>query len=185
MERFIDASVNLETRDVDCCVNGCLALTHKRAQLTACDACASQRYTSNGKAAKKVTYWSLTSCLPQLIGDPVIGTSMFENMAAACQAADDETDGVHDYPHSSNFGHYRDRKLLDGGPFVMINLGTSGFQLFQQIGLEGWPVTATPLNLCPEERTRNKDQLLLVASQLLDQDSRSTSIHFYTPSRRS
>jgi len=110
---------------------------------------------------------------------------MFENMAAACQAADDETDGVHDYPHSSNFGHYRDRKLLDGGPFVMINLGTSGFQLFQQIGLEGWPVTATPLNLCPEERTRNKDQLLLVASQLLDQDSRSTSIHFYTPSRRS
>jgi len=35
MECFIDASVNLETRDVDCCVNGCLTFTHKRVQLTA------------------------------------------------------------------------------------------------------------------------------------------------------
>jgi len=32
MERFIEASVNLETRTVDCCRNGCLAFTDKRVQ---------------------------------------------------------------------------------------------------------------------------------------------------------
>jgi len=150
MERVIDASVNLETRDVDCCVNGCLEFTHKRAQLTACDACGAQRYKSNGKAGKQVTYWSLTSWLAQLLGDLVIGKSMLENMAAARRAADDETDGVHEYPHSSNFCHYRDRKLLDGGPFVMLNLGTDGFQFFRKNGFEGWSVTATPLSMSPE-----------------------------------
>jgi len=128
MELFINASVSLEMRDVDCCVNGCPAFTDKRAQITACDACGAQRYKSNGKAAEQVTYWSLTSCLSQLLGDPVIGNSMLKNMAAARQAADDETDGVHDYPHSSNFRHYRDRKLLDDGPCEMLNLGTDGCQ---------------------------------------------------------
>ena len=150
MERFIDASETLETRDVDCCVNGCLAFTHKRAQLTACDACGAQSYKSNGKAAKQVTYRSLISWLAQLLGDLVIGTSMLENMAAARRAADDETDGVHEYPHSSNLRHYRDRKLLYGGPFVMISLGNDGFQFFRKNGFEGWPVTATPLSMSPE-----------------------------------
>jgi len=82
-------------------------------------------------------------------------------MAAVRKAADDETDSVYDYPHSSNFRHYRDRRLLDGGPFVMLNLGTDGFQFFRRNGFEGWPVTATLLSMSPEERTRNKHQLLL------------------------
>ena len=56
LERFIYASVIVETRDVDCFVNGCLAFTHMRAQLTACDSCGGQRYESNGKAANQVTY---------------------------------------------------------------------------------------------------------------------------------
>ena len=86
---------------------------------------------------------------------------MLENMAAARKAADDETDSVYDYPLSSNFRHYRDRRLLDGGPFVMLNLGTDGFQFFRKNGFEGWPVTATLLSMSPEERTRNKHQLPL------------------------
>jgi len=163
-ERFINARVNLETRDVDCCVNGCLTFTHKRAQLTACDACAVHRYKSNEKAAKQVTYWLLTSWLAQLLGDPVIGKSNLENMAAARQAANDETDVVHDYSNSFNFRLYRDRKLLDDGPFVLLNLRTDGFEFFRQNGIEGWPVTATPLSMSPEERTRSKHQLLLVVT---------------------
>jgi len=89
---------------------------------------------------------------------------MLENTTAARQAADDETDTVHDYPHSSDFRHFRDRELLDDGPFVVLNLGTDGFQFFRQNGFEGSPVTAIPPSMSPEERTRNKHQLLLVVT---------------------
>jgi len=85
-------------------------------------------------------------------------------MAAARKAADEVADGVHDYPHSSNFRHYRDAGLLDHGPFVPINCGTDGFQFFRQNGFEGWPVTATPLSLSPDQRMRTKYQLLLVVT---------------------
>jgi len=90
MEQFIDASVNLGTRAVDCCVNGCLAFTFKRAQQTACDACGAPRFKSDGKPARQVTYWSLASWLAHLFGDPVIGKSMLENMEKARLAADED-----------------------------------------------------------------------------------------------
>jgi len=73
-------------------------------------------------------------------------------------------DEVHDYPHSSNFRHYRDAGLLDHGPFVPVNCGTDGFQFYRQNGFEGLPVTATPLTLSPDQRTRNKYQLLLAVT---------------------
>jgi len=85
-------------------------------------------------------------------------------MAAARKAVDEVADGVHEYPHSSNFRHYRDAGLLDHGPFVPVNCGTDGFQFFRQNGFEGWPVTATPLRLSPNQRTRTKYQLLLVVT---------------------
>jgi len=89
---------------------------------------------------------------------------MRENMAAARTAMDEVADGVHDYPLSSNFRHYRDAGLLDRGPFVPDNCGTDGFQLIRQNGFEGWPVTATPLSLRPDQRTRTKYQLMLVVT---------------------
>jgi len=164
MERFIDASVNLEKRFVDCYANGCVAYTHTRTLQTACDCCGAARYKSNGQPVKQVTYWSLTSWLAHLLGDPVIGKSMLQNMAAARKAADEGADGVHDYAHGTNFRHYRDKGLLDQGPFVPLNWGTDGFQFFRQNGFEGWPVIVTPLSMSPEERTRNKYQLLLVVT---------------------
>ena len=96
LEGFIDAAVHLETRAVDCCVNGCSAFTDKRASETACDACGASRYKAGGKPAKQVTYWSLTSWLAHLLGYPVIGKSMLENMAAARIAAYGGADGVQD-----------------------------------------------------------------------------------------
>jgi len=56
LKRFLDASANFETRDVHCCVNGCLAFILKCVQLTVCNAYGEQRYKSNGKTAKQVTY---------------------------------------------------------------------------------------------------------------------------------
>jgi len=85
-------------------------------------------------------------------------------MAAARVASDKETDGVHDYPHGSKYQHYHDRGLLDGGPFVMLNDGTDGFQFVRQNGFEGCPETATPPCLSPQQRTRLKYQLLLVVT---------------------
>jgi len=143
MERFIDASVNLETHAVDCCINGWVAFTHLRTQQTVCDACGAARYTASRKPAKKVIYWSLIAWLAHLRGDPVIGKAMLKNMAAACTAAEKGADGVHDNPHSENFRPYLDRKLQDGGPFIPVIVGTDGCQIFRQIGFEGWPVTAT------------------------------------------
>ena len=69
---------------------------------------------------------------------------MVENMTAARPAADEETDGVHDYPHSTNFRHYHDRKQFDDDPFSMLNSGTDGFLFFQQDGFEGWPWSLHP-----------------------------------------
>jgi len=57
LELSINASVNLETRAVDCCINGCVALLHVRTQQTFCDACGAARYKADGEPAKQVIYW--------------------------------------------------------------------------------------------------------------------------------
>jgi len=89
---------------------------------------------------------------------------MLKNMASARTAAEEVADGVHDYPHLENFRQYLDRKLLDGGPSILVNVGADGFQFFRQNGFEGWPVTATALSLSPDQRARNKHQLILVVT---------------------
>jgi len=94
MRRFIDASVYLETRAVDCCINGCVAFTHLRTQQKVCDVCGAARYAASGKPAKQVIYWSLIAWMAHLRGDPVIGEAMLKNMAAACTAAEKGADGI-------------------------------------------------------------------------------------------
>jgi len=163
MERFIEASVNLETRTVDCCRNRCLAFTHKRVQQNACDACGAPRYKGDGKSAKQMTYWSLTSLLAHLLGDAVIGKSMQENMAAARKAAERGADGVHDYYNAKTFRFPLDKGLL-GGVCVMLNCGTDGFQILGQNGFEGWTIVMTLLSMSPDQRTRNKYQLLMAVT---------------------
>jgi len=163
MEHFIDASVNIETRAVYCCVNGCLAFTFKLAQQTACETCGDPSFKSDGKPARQVTYWSLASWLADILGDPVIGKSMLENIEKARLAADEDADGVHDYYHSEKFRFLRDRGLL-GDTFVPVNLGSHGLQFWRQNGFEGWPIVATPLSLSSKQRSNNKYQLLLAVT---------------------
>ena len=45
-----------------------------------------------------------------------------------------------------------------------MNLGTDGIQFWCQNGFEGWPIAITPLSLSPEERARNKYQLLVAVT---------------------
>jgi len=160
LERFIDAAEKLETRAVDCCVNGCLAFTDNRASETACDACGASRYKTGGKPAKKVMYWSLTAWLAHLLSDPIIGKSTEENIEASRKAAEEGADGEHDYFHCANFRFLRDRGLLNGF-FVPLNFGTDGFHFWRQNGFEGWPIVVTPLSMSPDQRTHNSHQLLL------------------------
>jgi len=86
---------------------------------------------------------------------------MLKNRTAARTAAEEGADGVHDYPHSTNYRQDLARMLLDGGPFVPVNSRTDGFHVFGQNDFEGWPGTATPLNMIPVECTHNKHQLRL------------------------
>lgn len=56
LSAMIEASVDLQTKEVDCCRNGCVAFTASREALTQCDVCKTSRYRSDGRAAKKATY---------------------------------------------------------------------------------------------------------------------------------
>lgn len=56
LSAMIEASVDLQTKEVDCCRNGCVAFTASREALTQCDVCKTSRYCSDGRAAKKATY---------------------------------------------------------------------------------------------------------------------------------
>lgn len=80
MRKFIEACVNVETREVDCCSNGCDCLTHKRAQATACGVCGSEHYTPSGKPACQMKYWLLTAWLVNVLCDPVLGPGMMAGM---------------------------------------------------------------------------------------------------------
>jgi len=50
--KFIEASVNVERRQVDCCVNGCLAFMHTPLKETVCNACGAARYAANGNPVR-------------------------------------------------------------------------------------------------------------------------------------
>jgi len=91
---------------------------------------------AGGEPAKQITYWSLSSWLAHFLGDPIIGRSMLDNMAAAYQAADEDVDGVHDYFNGYKLCFFCDRGLPDGR-FVPLNWSTDGFQFWPQNGYEG------------------------------------------------
>jgi len=94
MRKFIEASVNVEKRQVDCCLNGCVAFTHKLSHLTSCDACGTARYTASGRPARQMTYRPLTAWLVNILSDPVLGPDMRASMKEARGAAALNSDGT-------------------------------------------------------------------------------------------
>ena len=88
---------------------------------------------------------------------------MLGNMEKARIAVDEDADGVHDYYHSEKLRFLRDRGLF-GATFAPVNLGTDGFQVWRQIGFEGWLIVATPLSLSPKQRSNNMYLLLLAVT---------------------
>ena len=80
---MVDSSVDLTTKKVDCCRNGCVAFTAGREALTECDICQAQRYRPNGQPAKQATYWSLLLWLRLMLADPAIGPGMVQSICTS------------------------------------------------------------------------------------------------------
>lgn len=117
-------------------MNGCLAFILKRVQMTVCNAYGEQRYKSNGKTAKQVTYWELILWSAQLLGNPVIEKSIFVNTAAARQAADEETNVVRDDPHFQTFATTATEGCSTTAPLCCSTWGLKASNSSGQMGLK-------------------------------------------------
>jgi len=137
IRKFIEASVNVEKRQVDCCLNGCVAFTHKRSLVRSCDACGTARYTSTGKPARQMTYWPVTAWLTNMLGDPILGPDMMAGMKAARSAANRNSEGqqkeaMHDWYDGLNI-----LKALLAGLFtedtdIGLSIFTDGIEAWRQ-----------------------------------------------------
>jgi len=166
MQKFIEASVSVEKRQVDCCLNGCVAFTHKRLHLRSCDACGTARYTSTGKPARQMIYLPVTAWLTNMLGDPTLGPDMMAGMKAARIAANRNSDGQrkkgpHDWYDGLNF-----LKALLAGLFtedtdIALCISADGFEAWRQRGFQGWPIIVTELNLSQGVVPRSQQPPLL------------------------
>jgi len=93
IRNFIEACIDIERRQVDCCINGCLGFTHTRSEETVCDACGAARYAANGQPVRKIAYWPLTGRLVNMLSDPILGPDMMAGMSRARHAAATCADG--------------------------------------------------------------------------------------------
>jgi len=180
MRKFIEASVNVEKRQVDCCLNGCVAFTYKRSRLTLCDAGGTARYTASGKPARQMTYWPLTAWLVNMLSDPILGPDKMAGMKEARSAANRNLDGkqregLHDWHDGLTFLEALRARLFDEDTDIALSVSTDSFEAWRQRGFQGWPIIVTVLNLSPGVRTRNICQIVAAVSpgprQPVDLDS--------------
>jgi len=152
---MVDSSVDLHTREVDCCRHGCVAFTAHRETLTECDVCEAPRFRADGRPAQKATYWPLLPWLRMMLAVPDIRVGMVSAMneasqaAAACALKD-----LRDWFDGATF-----RKLYALGYFssntsIALSNSTDGFQAWRQRGFEGWPIIMTILDVDPSSRVQ-------------------------------
>jgi len=160
MRKFIEASVNVENRQVDCCLNGCMAFTHKRSHMTFCDACGTARNPEGGRPARQMTYWPLTAWLVNVLSDPGLRPDMRAGMKEARGVAATNSDGTQ---REGLYDWYGDPTLLDAlrarrfdvDTNIAPSMSTGGFEAWRQRGLQGWQIIVTVLNLSPGVRARH------------------------------
>jgi len=91
--KFIKASVTVEQRQMDRCLNGCIAFTHKRSRLTSCDDCRTTEYTASGKLIWQMTCSPLTAWFRTLLSDQFLGHDLRAGMKEARSADRRNSDG--------------------------------------------------------------------------------------------
>lgn len=162
LSAMIEASVDLQTKEVDCCRNGCVAFTASREALTQCDVCKTSRYRSDGRAAKKATYWPLLPWLRMMLADADIGAGMVTAMKEARQAAAaGAPKDLRDWFDGTTFRNLVNKGYFSTNTCIALSISTDGFQAWKQRGFEGWPIIATILNVDPSARVQVVSQLIL------------------------
>jgi len=139
MRKFIEASGSVEKRQVDCCLNGCVAFPHKRSRLTSCDTCGTARYLASDKPARQMTYWPLTFWLIYMLIDPILGPNMKNGMKEARSAASRNSDGkhrevLHDWRSGVPFIEALPAALFHKSTDIAISVSTDGLTAWRSIG---------------------------------------------------
>jgi len=139
MRKFIEASGNVGKRQVDCCLNGCVAFPHKQSRLTSCDTCGTAPYMASDKPARQMTYWPLTSWLIYMLIDPILGPDMKNGMKEARSAAGRNSDGkhrevLHDWQSGVPFIEALPAELFHKSTDIVISVSTDSLTAWRSKG---------------------------------------------------
>ena len=162
LNAMVDSSVDLYTKEVYCCRNGCVAFTAGREALTECDICKAQLIRPNGQPVKQASHWSLLPWLRIMLADRATGPGMVSSMKEARQeAAAGPPNHLRDW-----FDGHVCRTLVAQGYFssdtsIAVSISTDGFQAWKQRGFEAWKIIATVLNVDRSARVKAVSQLIL------------------------
>jgi len=128
-----------------------------------CWKCGAARYTSAGKPAQQVEFFSSIAWLKTMLADPILAPEPLVTMKAACLAAAsrDPNHPYADFFHGNSF-----QELYNDGCFCCMldfasSLSTDGFEAWRQQGFSAWPFIAMILSLGAEKRSKNVSQLIL------------------------
>jgi len=163
LNKLVRDTMSAHSRRVDAYREVCVALTANQKTDDKCWICGAARYTSAGKPAKQVEYFSLIAWLKPILVDPILGPEMMATMKAARLNASRED---YNHPYADCFHGNNFQELYNDGCFssdldFAISFSTDGFEAWRQQGFSAWPVFAMILSLSADRRARNISQLIL------------------------
>ena len=163
LNKLVRDTVSVHSRRDDACREGRVAFTAKHKSDDKCWICGAARYTSAGKPAKQVEYFSLIAWLKAILADPILGPEMMATMKAARLNASRED---YNHPYAYCFDGNNLQELENDGCFsadldFAISLSTDGFEAWRQQEFSAWPVTAMILSLAADRRSPNFSLLIL------------------------
>jgi len=135
LNSMVESSVNLHTKEVNRCRNGCVAFTTNRALLTKCDVCKVPRYRADGRPSNKTTYWQAAAA-----GPPQDHQNWFDD---------------------TNFRKLSAQRYFLKNTSIVLSISTDGFRAWRQRGFQDWPIIATIFNVDPSTRVQIVPQRIL------------------------
>jgi len=125
---FVEDAVDLHTRMVDVCPQGCLAFAGTLREATACNACGQPRFHPDKRPAKQMVRWSLITWLRMMLATPGLGPGMVADLRDARQAAREPTvSAVEDWHSSDNFRGSVRRDFFPSDVAASLRASTDGY----------------------------------------------------------
>jgi len=175
-KKFLANKVTIATSFIDMCVDSCCAFTGQYRQLFKCPICNKPRYinqgTSNQKARKKATYFSLKDRFEIQFKDQnyvkkILYRSTYQSNG---RSYNDIFDGIL-YKNLCQEGFF-------SNPYDICLIGsTDGYQIFRQKRNDCWVFLYINANLPPDERVKKEN--LLIAGIIPGPNSPKKWIHFF------